>query len=77
MLAFHKQYAYIHMVRSEILKYQRLLRGLVNIKKYKNPKKVWIRYTPPTHSSIQKKKFRKISKVIYHVYLYIEARTKA
>ena len=31
---------------------------------------------PPTPLS-KKKKFRKISKVIYHEYLYIEARTKA
>ena len=28
-------------------------RDLVNIKKSKNPKKVWIQLTPPTHPSIQ------------------------
>ena len=50
------------------------LRGLAC--KYKTPKHVWIRYTPPTHPYIPKK-FWKISKVINHEFLYIEARTKA
>ena len=50
------------------------IRGLGNIKNNIKIQKVWIRYTPPTHPSIQNK-FRKISKVINHEYLYIEART--
>ena len=47
------------------------LRDLVNIKKSKNPKKVWLQWTPPTHPSIKKNKIWKISKVINHEYLYM------
>ena len=55
----------------------RSIRGLVNIKKYIKIQKS-LDTMHPTHATLYpQKKFRKISKVINHEYLYIEARTKA